>query len=203
MLIVTDKIYDEIKNTTIKIIPKDKVLFINDVFNYNLKYYPLFLSNKMNYDYIIFVDADWRVRDTYNPSNVVSMFNFMNEKNYDVLFERAHRIGDGKFMGKESFWQHKIGFYNLLDTEIYDEGHVCNEQFIVFKKNDKFNIFLDKWEELYKKATDNELWPFAEGVEMGMSMAHSKMNGSHTDWKTFLMGMFEFDNKSGELYIRF
>ena len=203
MLIVTDKSYDEIKNTTIEIIPNDKTLFIKDVFNYNLKYYPLFLSNKMDYDYIIYVDSDWRVRDSYNPSSVEEMLNFMEQEGYDILFERPHRIGDGKFVGRECFWQHKVGFYNLLDTEIYDNGHVCNEQFIVFKKNDKFNIFVQKWEELYEKATEGELWPFAEGLEIGMSMAFSKMNGCYVSWERFIRQMYEFNSKDGGLNIKF
>lgn len=203
MLIVTDKTYAPIENTTIKILPDDKIVFTSGCFNYNLKYYPLFLANQMDYDYIIFVDADWRITDNYDESGVESMFNFMGENNYDMLFERPHRIGDSKLNGRECIFYHKIDFYDLLNTDVYDDGHFCNEQFIVFRKNDKFNIFVHKWEELYLKAAKANLWAFAEGLEIGMSMAYSKMSGCYIAWERFVKGMFEFNSRDGGLLIRF
>ncbi len=203
MLIVTDVECESITNTTFEKIPENQIVFIRNGFNYMMKYYPLYLSNNMEYDYIIFIDADWRIRDTYNSSNVNLMLKYMDDNNYDMFFERPHRIGDGKHDGINCFWQHKIDFYKLKETDIYDSGHVCNEQFMVFKKNDKFNLFVNKFKELYEISSNAGLWPFAEGLEIGMSMAHSKMKFTWLGWGGYISNMFEFNSKDGGLNIRF
>ena len=202
-LIVTDKKNKNFKNTTFIQIPDNHVLFIRDVFNYMLKYYPLYISNEMNYDYIIYVDADWRIRDSYDSSNIESMLKYMSDNNIDMLFERPHGIGHGKHDGVNCFWYHKIDFYKLKETDIYDSGHVCNEQFMVFKKNEKFDIFVNKFKELYEISTKSELWPFAEGLEIGMSMAISKMKYDFVGWQYYVRELFEFNSKDGGLNFRF
>lgn len=203
MLIVSDTNCEPINNTTFEVIPQNQILFIKNTFNYMMKYYPLYLSNNMEYDYVIFIDADWRIRGTYDTSKVNLMLEYMTENNYDMLFERPHSIGLGKHDGINCFWQHKIDFYKLKETNIYDSGHVCNEQFMVFKKNEKFNLFVNKFKELYEISSNAGLWPFAEGLEIGMSMAHSKMKCDWLGWGKYISGMFEFNSKDGGLHIRF
>lgn len=203
-LITTNiKVEETIPNTTINLIPEDYKLFIRDVFNYMLKHYPLYCSSTTGYDYVIFIDADWRIRDTYDQNKIENMLNFMNDENYDVLFERPYRIGDAKLIGMDCIFQHKIEFYNLLRTNEYDDGHMCNEQYIVFKNNEKFKIFVDKFKKLYDMSTEAELWPFAEGLEMGMSMSTAKMKATWKGWYHFLNNMYEFNSKDGGLSIKF
>lgn len=202
VLIISDKTDISIKNATILKIPDDKVIMSGGFFNYNLKYYPILIASQMDCEYIIHIDADWRIRDEYDPSGVDEMLNYMNKNSYDILFERPHNIGTGK-IDKGCFWNHKKSFYNLLDTTEYDSGHVCNEQYIVFKNNDKLKVFINKWEELYYKSSEANLWGFAEGVEIGMSMAFAKMAGSYKTWESFVRNMYEFNNVSGELFVRF
>jgi hypothetical protein len=202
-IIVTDNIKDEIPNTTFVQIPNNEVLFIGRYFNYNLKYYPIKCANNLEFDYIIFVDSDWKLKDTYNETSIIKLFKFMNEKNFDFLFERPHLIGDGKHDGSKSFWRHKIEFYDLLNTDIYDKGHVVNEQFLVFKNNEKLKLFIDEWERLKNIATYDNLWPFAEGVEIGMSSALSKMNGNYQEWEQFIRNFFQFETVDGRIYDRF
>lgn len=203
-LITTDTNVDEIiPNTTIDLIPEDHKLFIRDVFNYMLKYYPIYLSSKTDYDHIIFIDADWRIRDTYDQLKVKNMLNFMDSNEYDVFFERPYHIGGAKWMGRECIFSHKIPFYNLLETDEYDAGDMCNEQFLVFKNNEKFKIFANKFKELYKISTDGDLWPFAEGLEMGMSMAVAKSKVEFLGWFHHLTNMYEFNAKDGGLNIKF
>lgn len=191
-----------IPNTTIHKIQDDIILFIKNDFNYMTKYYPIELSINLLYDFIIFVDADWRVKDTYKEINILNMFSFMNTNNLDMLFERPHHIGGGKHDGKQCFWYHKIDFYKLLETDLYDDGHVCNEQFMVFKNTYKLKTFIDKFKELYKISTEAELWPFAEGLEIGMSMSHAKLATSW-DWNHYVRNMFEFNSRDGGLNTRF
>lgn len=203
MIITTNIDQNEIiPNTIIHKIPNDLVLFIKNDFNYMTKYYPIELAINLFYDFIIFVDADWRVKDSYKEINILNMLSFMNENNFDMLFERPHRIGAGKHDGRECFWNHKINFYKLLETDIYDDGDVCNEQFMVFKNTDKLKIFIDKFKELYTISTEANLWPFAEGLEIGMSMCHAKLITNYR-WNHLVPNMFEFNSKDGGLNTRF
>jgi hypothetical protein len=202
-LIVTDKPEENYENTTFLQIPENQIVFIKNTFNYCLKYYPLYLAKDMDYDHIIFIDSDWRIKKKYDENGISSIFEFMDKNEYDILFERPYKIGVSKFYGRECFWGHKRDFYKLLETTEYDSGHVCNEQFIVFKKNDKFNIFIEKWKELYEIAANAELWAFAEGTEIGMSMAHAKLNYSYLTWQDYVRGMYEFTSRDGVISIKF
>lgn len=202
-IIISNKTENEIPNTKIIPIDKNETLFIGEFFNYNLKYIPIKFAKKMGYEFIIFVDADWKINNTYSEESMYSLFEYMKNNNLDFLFERPHLIGHGKHQGNESFWRHKISFYNLLETDVYDSGHVANEQFLLFKNNKKLDMFLDKWESLEKIATKENLWPFAEGVEIGMSSAISKMNYNFNDWKRFLQNMFSFTTVDGRFFNRF
>jgi hypothetical protein len=203
-LILTNIEIDEvIDNTTIKLIPDDHKLFIKDCFNYMLKYYPLYQASKTIYEYIIFIDADWRIRDTYDQQKIKNLLECMESQDYDVFFERPYNIGAAKIEGRECIFQHKIAFYDLLNTTEYDEGHMCNEQFILFKNNDKFKIFVEKFKELYELSTSNDIWPFAEGLEMGMSMATAKMKVLWDGWYRIIENMYEFNSKDGGLSVKF
>jgi hypothetical protein len=203
MLIVTDKEELPLKNATFEKVSEKHILFIRNGFNYMMKHYPLYLSRKLGYNHIIFIDADWRVTKNYDESKIKLMTQYMDENNFDMLFERPHGIGLGKHQGISCFWQHKIDFYKLKETDEYDNGHVCNEQFMVFKNNEKFDLFVNKFKELYEVSSKEELWPFAEGLEIGMSMAYSKMKYDWLGWGYYLKGMFEFNSKNGGLNIRF
>jgi hypothetical protein len=118
-LIVTDDVNHTIKNTTFIEMPKDKKLFIHNYFNYNLKYLPIKYSSVLNYDYVIFIDADWSLGDDYSHEKVINVLNFMETNQYDFCFERPHLIGDGKLHDNLIFWKHKRDFYDLLKILLY------------------------------------------------------------------------------------
>lgn len=202
-LIVTDNVNNTIKNTTFIEIPKDKKLFIHNFFNYNLKYLPIKYSSELDFDYVIFIDADWSIGEEYSTEKVNDVLDFMDTNQYDFCFERPHLIGDGKLHDDLIFWKHKRDFYDLLNTTEFDDGHVVNEQFLIFKNNDKLKKFTNFWELLCKKASDNDLWAFAEGVEIGMSSTHSKMTYEYYGWKKLLDNCFIFNSLDGTLYKRF
>jgi hypothetical protein len=202
-LIVTEDINHTIKNTTFVEMPTDKKLFIQNYFNYNLKYLPIKYSSELDYDYVIFIDADWVIGEEYKPEKVHNVLNFMDTNNYDFCFERPHPIGDGKLHDNLIFWKHKRDFYDLLNTTEFDDGHVVNEQFLIFKNNDKLKKFTSFWASLCEKSSDNNLWPFAEGVEIGMSSSHSKMTYEYYGWQKILNNCFIFNSLDGTLYKRF
>jgi hypothetical protein len=203
-IIVTDKIIDEkIDNTTFVLLPTETKLFVGGWFNWMLKYYPIKVAKEIGYEYVIFLDADWRIRESYNENGILKLFDFMKENDIDICFERPYNIGNAKKEGIHCIFSHKIEFYKLLETNEYDEGHACNEQFLILKNTDKLEKFVKKFEELYHKSTENNIWAFCEGLEIGMSMAHAKMNMNWGGWEPYLRDMFEFTCKAGGINIRY
>jgi hypothetical protein len=202
-VVVTDQDQIEINNVTFYNIDPSITLFISGFFNYNLKYLPIRKSQELGFDYIFFVDADWRLLDSYSDQNILDLITNMEQNKLDFIFERPHLIGKGKYDNINCFWKHKVSFYNLLNTEDYDEGHVVNEQFLGFKNNEKLDIFLSKWEKLEKMATKSNLWSFAEGVEIGMSSCVARMNFDFIKWKHYVKDIFSFTTVDGKIYNKF
>jgi hypothetical protein len=156
--------------------------YYTDQFNYNVKHRPILKSHQLckDSDYIIFVDADWEVTDLYEESGVLRVLNLMKTENIDFLFERPHGIGAGKQPEASywCFWRHKIPAYGLMETDRYDAGDVCNEQYMIFANNDKLSVFCANWMELFNKSQAENIWAFAEGVEIGMSTVVAGMKTS-------------------------
>jgi hypothetical protein len=178
VIIVTNQPKVKIKNCTFVSIPKKLTLFYpNGVFNYNLKYYPIKIANNKKFDYIFYFDADWKVSDYYEKEKIHNLILDMELSNVDFSFERPHFIG-AKREWDNCFWRHKIEPYKLMETDFYDNGHVCNEQFLAFKNNEKLKVFVDAWDNRDKFSIENNIWPFAEGLEIGMSSIDAGMKFS-------------------------
>jgi hypothetical protein len=181
-LIVTDQTIETIPNCTIIKIPENFTTFYpNGCFNYNLKYYPIKLASNIGKKTIIYLDADWMIGPKYDENKLNVFTEWFENSTYDFCFERPHGI-NGKHSWDTCFWRHKIEPYGLMDTDFYDNGHVCNEQFLVFKNNDKLQIFLDVWEKRNLFSLENNIWPFAEGLEIGMSSIDADMTFT---WNAF------------------
>ena len=108
---------------------------------------------------------------------------------------------------KKSFdpnvWGSRKDLLELLMYSKWDEAHVVNEQFLIFKNNEKLKKFSCFWESLSNKASDGNLWAFAEGVEIGMSASHSKMTYEYYQWQRILNDCFTFNSVCGNFYKRF
>ena len=147
-------------------------------FNYNLKFLPIKQAIQICNDYIIYIDGDWSVLSSYSDDKFIKLFNIMEEKNIDFIFERPHGIGHSKHQGRDCFWCHKVPYYDLLNTTRYDNADVCNEQCLVFRNNNKLKLFVDYWEVLFWRTYEENIWPFAEGLEIGMSTVEAEMKCS-------------------------
>lgn len=202
-VIITEGDTPTIQNTTFVQIPKNKTLFIQNIFNYNLKYLPIKVSSEMGFNYIFFVDSDWIIEREFSTEKIKAVISFMKSNNYDMLFERPHSIGIGKHDNDNCFWKHKRDFYKLLETEEYDNGHVANEQFLVFKNSEKLKTFISFWEELTHNSTESNVWAFAEGVEVGMSSVKANLNCCYYGWQDILNNCFSFFTKDAKFYNRF
>ena len=75
MIIVTDETVEEkIDNTTITLLPNDKKKFIGPWFNWMLKYYPIKVAKDLGFDFIVFLDADWRLTSFYDENGLRNVF---------------------------------------------------------------------------------------------------------------------------------
>lgn len=201
VLIVTDCEFDHIENVEFIMFDENNTKKIIGEFNYNLKYIPIMESLKKYFDFIIFFDADWELYQ-YSEQMMLSFLNSLNSTTLDFIYERPHSIGHSKNKPNECFWRHKVEPYKLLETNFYDDGQVVNEQFMVFKNNEKLKVFVEKWKERNDFGIKNNILAFAEGLEIGMSAIDAKMN---MDWKKMfeLKNLFKFISNSGDTHIRF
>lgn len=202
-VIITKGDTPAIQNTTFVQIPINQPLFIQNIFNYNLKYLPIKISSELGFEYIFFVDSDWKLENEFSTKKINTVISFMETNNYDMLFERPHSIGEGKHDKDNCFWKHKRDFYKLLETDEFDNGHVVNEQFLVFKNSEKLKLFTSFWEKLTRNSTESNVWAFAEGVEIGMSSAKANLNWCYYGWQDILNNCFSFFTKDVKYYKRF
>jgi hypothetical protein len=77
LLIVSDNVDHVVDNTTMIKIPEDKKTFISNIFNYNLKYLPIKYSSELEFDYVIFIDADWSLGEGYSQDKINNVLKFM------------------------------------------------------------------------------------------------------------------------------
>jgi hypothetical protein len=198
-VIVSDIEDDNIPNTSVVQPPQNMTYFICNYFNYNLKYLAIKEAYNFDTDYIIYIDSDWEIFDQYHSSKIDK---FLDHNPLDFYFERPHSIGASKRDLGNCFWQHKIEPYKLFDTDFYDHAHVCNEQFLIFKKTDKLKTFIDAWEQRNQFGIDNNVWAFAEGLEIGMSSVDAGLSSEYTFFSE-IHNCFKFNDISGNTYIRF
>jgi hypothetical protein len=201
-LIVTDQPFISVDNVTFVKFDENETKVILKYFNYNLKYIPIMECSKLDYKYVLFFDADWSIHNGYSEVKLLNFLDELENSNLDFIYERPHSIGDSKRDLNNCFWKHKIEPYGLMNTNFYDKGQVVNEQFMIFKNNDKLKIFVNKWKERNEFGVKNNIWAFAEGVEIGMSAIDAKMN---MDWKKMfeLKEFFSFVANTGVTHIRF
>jgi hypothetical protein len=200
-VIVSDIEAEHPSNTKIIKVKNNTQFTVRNTFNYNLKY--LAIKEAINFasEYIIFTDADWIISNEYDKAKIIKFLEDSSPE-IDFFFERPHAIGDSKRDLNNCFWRHKIEPYGLADIHDYDKAHVCNEQFMIFKNNDKLKNFVNFWSSRNQFCIDKNVWTFAEGVEIGMSAIDADMK---SDWSCFrtIENCFEFYDVCGNHYTRF
>jgi len=201
VVIVSDLYHDKIDNCEIIKLPESEKTKVGNSFNYNLKYLPIKLCSEKEFDYVIYVDADWEIYDDFREKKILKFLNEINKTKYDFVFERPHLIGS-KHETHTCFWKHKIEPYGLMETDKYDHGHVCNEQFLVFKNNDKLKIFVNEWSKRNLICIEKNVNPFAEGLEIGMSAIDANMEWTW-GYLNIMSSCFTFTSNNGISYSRF
>jgi hypothetical protein len=169
----------------------------------NLKVLSLKYALDKGYDYVIFTDADWGTTDDFSEEKMLSLFDYMEEKDIDSLFERPNEIGYNKEHINECYFKEKIRDYHVMEHAKWDKAHVFNEQFFVLKVNWKFRYFVRRWEEMMWYSIANDIRNYPDGFEIGVAALEADMKIDFNEWRSLVKNCFIFYNKSNEPYYRF
>ena len=152
------------------------------IFNLNLKVLSLkaCLKSNIKFDYLIFIDGDWGIYDGFSEDKLQKLFSVMESNGIDFGFERPARIGDGRTNPSQTFYAEKFYDYNCLENPLWDNAHVVNEQFLVFKNNWKLILFEQKWEQMLWYSIANNIRNYPDGFEIGVSALESGMKWDYT-----------------------
>jgi hypothetical protein len=138
-------------------------------FYLNLKVLSLKYCLDKGYDYIIYNDADWRMTDNFSEDKLLNLFNHMEMNDLDFLFERPALIGGHKRDMSNCFFDRKLYDYHVFEHTKWDNAHVVNEQFMVFRNNWKFRYFVRRWEEFLWYSIHNNIRNYPDGFDIGVS----------------------------------
>lgn len=183
-------------------------------FSFHLNLKCLSLKHILNYqksnpelekfDYVIFTDGDWEMYEEFSEEKILAMLNHMEHNDIDFLFERPSRIGDGKNDGDNCFFKEKITDYEISDIDRWDEAHVCNEQFLVFKNNSKFRFFTQRWEQFLWYGIMNDIRSYPDGFDIGISALEANMKYEFVGvFNNCIPNCFAFYTKSNDYHVRF
>jgi hypothetical protein len=203
--ITTNEMYEVGSKVNIDLFKLDRYDDGNPGFAFylNLKVLSLKYCLDKGYDYVIYNDADWRIRDNFNEDKLFDLFKYMEDKNLDFLFERPSKIGSHKGDMSNCFFERKLYDYHVFEHTKWDDAHVVNEQFLVFRNNWKFRYFVRRWEEFLWYSIHNNIRNYPDGFEIGVSALEAEMNWDWNSFRSFLPDCFEFNDKAGNLHIRF
>lgn len=172
-----------------------------------LKYEIEMLKNNANfekYDFVIFCDGDWSMHEDFSEQKIISMLERMENDNVDFLFERPAYVREGKKDLQECFFRIKLEDYCVFDHEKWDEAHVVNEQFLVFKNNKKLKFFTQRWEMFLWYSIANDISSYPDGFEIGVSALEAGMKYEYFGYfNYYLNNCFSFLTKYGEYKKRF
>ena len=172
-------------------------------FYYNLKSLALKYAVNKEYDYIVYLDADYEVTDNFNEQGLLNLFDYMEKNNYDAIFERPLEIGENKLAKENILFKKKLEDYNVFDHNKWDKAHIVNEQFMVFKNSWKYKYFCRRWEEMTWYSIANSIINFPEGFEVGVSAIEAEMSFEFSNWRSILRDYFKFKDKNGNTHYRF
>lgn len=172
-------------------------------FYLNLKVLALKYALDKGYEFVIYNDADWRPTKNLTKQKMVTLFEYMRDKDFDMLFERPAKIGYYKEHLDECFFREKLDDYHVFEHKRWDPAHVMNEQFLVLKVNWKYRLFVRRWEQYLWYTIANNIRSYPDGFEIGVSAHETDMKLDYDGWRQILSNCFEFNDKHGNNHIRF
>jgi hypothetical protein len=160
-------------------------------------------DEKNKYDFVIYIDSDWSVNDKFDESNFLSLFEYMNNNDIDMVYERPGLIKDHKD-DPDSLVKLKMIDYGIYEHTKWDDANVMNEQFVVYRNNWKFNFYIQRWEQFFWYSVKNNINNFAEGLEMGICALESEMKLALVNEVSHIINeTFYFYNRMGVKFLRY
>lgn len=204
-IITTDIQADDIDNVHINTIKFDsyKTTHGYQPFLFNLKSLAFKATLDKGYDFVLYIDSDWKILSNLTDEVLFDAFKTMNKHGLDLIFERPAQIGGARKNPSESFFKNKLESYHALEHNKWDNAHVMNEQIFLVKNSWKYRYFVNRWEQFLHYSIYNNIWNYAEGFEAGISALEAEMKWDYNFFKSMFKSCFEFYNKSNEKYIRF
>lgn len=174
-------------------------------FFFNLKCLALKVGVSHLYDFVVYVDGDFRMHPEFQESRLFGLFNHMVDRGIDFEFERWYTISTCKSDAKIGvFCMDKLTDLGILDHSKYDDACIPNEQILVYKNGPKYRHYIQCYERWLWYCIQNGISHYAEGVEMGISALESNMNvEADAGFFTHLKKCFEFDDGRGNTFIRY
>lgn len=175
------------------------------IFNLNLKVMAIksCLKLKKDFDYLVYIDGDWGIYDGFDEEKFFKLFETMENNNIDFGFERPARIGDGRPNPDQTFYANKFYDYESLNNPLWDDAHVVNEQFLVFKNNWKLILFEQKWEQMLWYTVANNIRNYPDGFEIGISALESGMKWDYHLFPILNNCFFFYPKYNDTKHIRF
>ena len=138
-------------------------------FNMHLKRYPIRMAKNMGYDVIFYNDCDCFIDGWDNKSFTLKM-----ENDFDIFFVSHANPQLGGLRKSYEHFQKKIdielaGIY----TEDMDNAPNPAETRVIFKNNQKLNLFLEFWDKISNN--NNNYFTYYDGVYFGTSSIYAKM----------------------------
>lgn len=172
-------------------------------FLFNLKSLAFKAALDKGYDFILYIDSDWKILPDLTENILQEAFKTMNKFHLDLIFERPAEIGGARENPTQSFFKNKLDDYHALEHTKWDKAHVMNEQIFLIKNSWKFRYFVNRWEQFLHYSIYNNIWNYAEGFEAGISAMEAEMKSDYHLFKGIFKSCFEFYDKTNKRYIRF
>lgn len=140
------------------------------MFNMHLKRYPIRVAKDLGYNIIYYHDCDcyivgWDSED----------FERKCDENFDIAFVSSCRPQLGGLRKEYKHFQDKVtNEFGDLYYEELDEAPNSAETRIIFRGNEKLNVYLNFWDKISERNVN--FVTYHDGVYFGTSAIHSKMN---------------------------
>lgn len=175
ILLLTNKIdlFKHINNARVTVLNYSELFQENLIsagkFNMHLKRYPILIAKNFGYNIIIYNDCDCFI-DGWDSKS----FETKIEEDCDIFFVSHANPQLGGLRKAYKHFQEKIdNELNGLYTHDMDEAPNPAETRVIFKNNEKLNLFLEFWDKISNN--NKNYFTYYDGVYFGTSSIYAKM----------------------------
>jgi hypothetical protein len=165
---------------------------LQNSFNSNLKVLSLKYALDKNYEFLIYHNSNVKFKNDLTEEKLITVFEMMRKNDYDVLLNSKSIIEIEKSKDKDSLYFHRLEEYNLFKYRKWDQSHIIDESFMIFKLNWKFKVFVAKWEQFLWYNIVNNKNSTPSGFESGISMEEAGINIDIMEWKKHIFNCIEY-----------